>query len=147
MGAGGLWVSSASTGANVVRIDLAPPRGDRAPIRGRPRPGRGSPSRGGYVWVANSRSGTVSKLDPSIARWSVDPIEVGGRPGGIDAGTSAVWVADRAAGTRCGRIDLESGEVEGAPIEVGPEPGAVAVGGDAVWVANNGDGTVTRIEP
>ncbi|HWJ43546.1 MAG TPA: hypothetical protein VNR67_08940, partial [Solirubrobacterales bacterium] len=67
-------------------------------------------------------------------------------PGGIDAGTSSVWVADR-ADDAVSRIDLKSGEVEGDPIEVGPEPGAVAVGGDAVWVANNGDGTVTRIEP
>ncbi len=84
-------------------------------------------------------------MDPSL-RAVVDSIEVGGHPGGIDAGTSAVWVADR-SDDAVRKIDLESGEVEGASIQVGPEPGAVAVGGDAVWVANNGDGTVTRIEP
>jgi streptogramin lyase len=71
---------------------------------------------------------------------------VGGRPGGIDAGTSAVWVAS-SADDAVSRIDLESGERIGAPIEVGPEPGAVAVGESAVWVVNNGDGTVTRMEP
>ena len=41
----------------------------------------------GLVWVADSRSGTVSKVDPSIRAVVGDPIEVGGRPGGIDAGT------------------------------------------------------------
>jgi DNA-binding beta-propeller fold protein YncE/predicted Ser/Thr protein kinase len=140
-GAGGLWVSSASTG-NVRRIDFNTLQAGE-PIR----VGRGPAGitvAQGFVWVANTRSATVSKVDPSLER--VTPIEVGGTPGGIDAGTSAVWVANTADDT-VSRIDLASGEVEGSPIAVGPQPGAVAVGGDAVWIANNGDGTVTRIEP
>ncbi|HMI80912.1 MAG TPA: protein kinase [Solirubrobacterales bacterium] len=140
-GAGGLWVSSASTG-NVRRIDFNTLQAGE-PIR----VGRGPAGitvAHGFVWVANTRSATVSKVDPSLER--VTPIEVAGSPGGIDAGTTAVWVANTADDT-VSRIDLKSGEVEGSPIAVGPQPGAVAVGGDAVWVANNGDGTVTRIEP
>jgi streptogramin lyase len=74
------------------------------------------------------------------------PIPVGERPGGIDAGTSAVWVT-LAGDDAVQRLDLESGDPDGAPIAVGPEPGAIAVGETAVWVVNNGDGTVTRIEP
>jgi DNA-binding beta-propeller fold protein YncE len=74
------------------------------------------------------------------------PISVGERPGGIDAGTESVWVANAAEGT-VSRIGIESGETEGDPISVGPAPGAIAVGKEAVWVANNGTGTVTRIEP
>jgi DNA-binding beta-propeller fold protein YncE len=143
VGAGGLWVSSASTG-NVRRIDLSSTHVD-APIP----VGRGPAGvtvAGGLVWVANSRGDTVTKADPSIHAVLGDPIEVGGRPGGIDAGTSTVWVAS-AAEDAVTRIDLESGERSGAPIEVGSEPGAVAVGGSAVWVADNGEGAVTRIEP
>ena len=142
-GAGGLWVSSATAG-NVRRIDL----GDLSvgePIA----VGRGPAGvtvAGGLVWVANSRSDTVSRVDPSIHAVLRDPIDVGGRPGGIDAGTSAVWVAS-ATEDAVTRIDLASGEREGGPVGVGPEPGAVAIGGGAVWVVNNGDGTVTRIEP
>ena len=71
---------------------------------------------------------------------------VGNKPGGIDAGTSTIWVANTGDDTVT-KISLDNGEVAGDPIHVGPEPGAVAVGGEAVWVANNGDGTVTRIEP
>ena len=90
VGAGGLWVSSATTGS-VRRIDLS----DLSP--GEPIPaGRGPAGitvAHGLVWVANSRGGTVSRVDPSIHAVLGDPTEVGGRPGGIDAGTNAVWVA------------------------------------------------------
>ena len=143
VGAGGLWVSSATT-ASIRRIDL----GSTAPSAPIP-VGRGPAGvtvAHGFVWVANSRSGTVSKVDPTLRAVVGDPVEVGGRPGGIDAGPSLLWVASAADATVT-RVDLASGEPEGSPIAVGPEPGAVAVGGAAVWVANNGDGTVTRIEP
>jgi serine/threonine-protein kinase len=143
VGAGGLWVSSASTGA-VRRIDLG------SAIAGAPiRVGRGPAGitvGHGLVWVANSRSATVARVDPSINLRLGDPIDVGGRPGGIDAGSSVVWVANVTDGT-VSRIDLDSGELAGDPVHVGSNPGAVAVGLEAVWVANNGDGTVTRIEP
>ncbi|HET8566432.1 MAG TPA: protein kinase [Solirubrobacterales bacterium] len=141
-GAGGLWASSASTGA-VRRIDLSS-LGVDEPIPA----GRGPAGltvAGGLVWVADNRGGTVSVVDPSIHQVS-ESIQVGGKPGGIDAGNTTVWVADTADGT-VRRIGISSRKVEGDPIDVGPRPGAVAVGGEAVWVANNGDGTVTRIEP
>ena len=143
VGAGGLWVSSASTG-NVRRIDLSTTApGEPIPVGRGP---AGVTVAQGFVWVANSRSDTVSRVDPSIHSVLGDPIEVGGRPGGIDAGTDAVWVAS-AAEDAVTRIDLESGERDGGPVEVGSEPGAVAVGKTAVWVADNGEGAVTRIEP
>jgi DNA-binding beta-propeller fold protein YncE len=85
-------------------------------------------------------------VDPATHSLFGVPIAVGERPGGIDAGTESVWVANAADNT-VSRIDIESGEVEGNPISVGPDPGAIAVGFDAVWVANNGDGTIIRIEP
>ena len=143
VGAGGLWASSASTGA-VRRIDLGDARlGSPIPVGRGP---AGVTVAGGLVWVANSRGNTVSKVDPSIHAVLGDPIEVGDRPGGIDAGTSTVWVASAAADAVT-RIDLESGERIGDPIAVGSEPGAVAVGEAAVWIADNGEGAITRIEP
>jgi DNA-binding beta-propeller fold protein YncE/predicted Ser/Thr protein kinase len=143
VGAGGLWVSSASTSA-VRRVDLGSAVAEAPILAGRGP--AGVTVAGGLVWVANSRSGTVSRIDPSLHTILGDPITVGGSPGGIDAGPETVWVANSADGT-VSRIDITSGELEGGPIGVGPKPGAVAVGSDAVWVANNGDGTVTRIEP
>jgi DNA-binding beta-propeller fold protein YncE/predicted Ser/Thr protein kinase len=143
VGAGGLWVSSATTGA-IRRIDLGSAVA-AAPIQVGRGPAGITVGRG-YVWVANSRSATVARVDPSVNARLGEPIEVGGRPGGIDAGTDVVWVAN-ASDDSVSRIGLASGEVEGGSISVGPDPGAVVVGEEAVWVANNGDGTVTRIEP
>jgi DNA-binding beta-propeller fold protein YncE len=143
VGAGGLWVSSATT-ASVRRIDLGNASAG-SPIT----VGRGPAGvtvANGFVWVANSRSGTVSKVDPTLGSVVGEPVEVGGRPGGVDAGPEFLWVAS-AADNSVTRIDLASSEADGDPVRVGPEPGAVAVGGEAVWVANNGDGSVTRIEP
>jgi DNA-binding beta-propeller fold protein YncE/predicted Ser/Thr protein kinase len=143
VGAGGLWVSSASTGT-VRRIDLgtlavgAPILAGRGPA--------GLTVGHGLVWVANSRGGTVTRVDPSLHTVVGDPISVGARPGGIDAGTEAVWVASSAEAT-ISRLDIESGEPIDDPIPVPLDPGAVAVGSKAVWVASNEDGTVTRIEP
>jgi DNA-binding beta-propeller fold protein YncE/predicted Ser/Thr protein kinase len=143
VGAGGLWVSSASTGA-IRRIDLGDATAG-APIQ----VGRGPAGitvAHALVWVANSRAASVARVDPSVSARLGEPIELGGRPGGIDAGTDVVWVAN-ATEDSVSRIGLASAEVEGDPIAVGSDPGAVVVGEGAVWVANNGDGTVTRIEP
>jgi DNA-binding beta-propeller fold protein YncE len=143
VGAGGVWVSS-STSGTVRRIDLG------TAIAGPPRFVGGGPSGitvgGGFVWVSNSRSDRVTRLDATTRSVVVPAVAVGGRPGGIDAGTDVVWVANFADNT-VSRIEIESGETVGDPIEVGRHPGAVTVGGEAVWVANNGDGAVTRIEP
>jgi serine/threonine-protein kinase len=142
-GAGGLWVSSASTGT-VRRIDLGTMAVDPPILAGR---GPAGVTVGdGLVWVANSRGGTVSRVDPSLHTVIGDPISVGARPGGIDAGTEAVWVASTAEAT-VSRLNINSGEPEGDPIRVPLDPGAVAVGSKAVWVASNHDGTLTRIEP
>lgn len=142
VGAGGLWVSSASTGT-VRRIDLGTMAVGPPILAGR---GPAGVTVGhGLVWVANSRSASVTRVDPATHSILGDPIAVGEQPGGIDAGTEAVWVA--IAGDSVQRLDLSSGEKVGDPIGVGPNPGAVVVGSEAVWVANNGDGTVTRIEP
>jgi streptogramin lyase/predicted Ser/Thr protein kinase len=143
VGAGGLWVSSASTGT-VRRIDLGTLAVGPPILAGR---GPAGVTVGhGLVWVANSRGGKVSRVDPSLHTVIGAPIPVGKQPGGIDAGTEAVWVANSAESSVV-RLDLSSGDQIGDPIGVGPKPGAVVVGPEAVWVANNGDGTVTRIEP
>jgi DNA-binding beta-propeller fold protein YncE/predicted Ser/Thr protein kinase len=143
VGAGGLWVSSASTSA-VRRIDLGSALAGEPILAGRGP--AGITVAGGLVWVANSRAGTVTRVDPSLHTILGDPIAVGGSPGGIDAGPETVWVANSADDT-VSRIDIDSAEPTGGPIDVGPDPGAVAVGADAVWIANNGNGTLTRIEP
>jgi streptogramin lyase len=142
-GAGGLWVSDATTDT-VRRIDLGTFAAG-APIPAGRRPA-GITVADGLVWVADARSDSVTRVDPSLQAVSGAPIAVGDHPGGIDAGTDAVWVT-MAGEDAVRRLRLPSGEPDGGPIAVGPEPAAVAVGVTAVWVVNDGDGTVTKIEP
>ncbi len=142
-GAGGLWVTSAST-ARLRRIDESTLAPSGAIIVGR-NPA-GLTVAGGKVWIANSRSDTVTTVDVQTRTVVGEPIAVGSQPGGVDAGTSTVWVTS-AGDDAVTRLDLDSGEQAGEPIGVGPEPTAVAVGESAVWVVDNGDGSVTRIEP
>jgi serine/threonine protein kinase len=142
-GAGGLWVSVAERGT-VRRIDMSSfAVGKPIPAGRRP---TGITVADGLVWVADTRSGSVTRVDPSLQAVSGAPIPVGEHPGGIDAGTSAVWVTTSDADA-VRRLSLPSGEPDGGPIAVGSEPGAIAVGTTAVWVVNDGDGSVTRIEP
>ena len=139
----GAGSGSRSPTAGVLRASTPSASSPAADPR-RPRTGRGHRCRRLRLGRQQSLGHGPPRSTPAACGRRLD--RVGGQPGGIDAGTSAVWVADR-SDDAVRKIDLESGEVEGASIQVGPEPGAVAVGGDAVWVANNGDGTVTRIEP
>jgi DNA-binding beta-propeller fold protein YncE len=142
-GAGSLWISSAITG-QVHHIGLG------AFAIGRSIPAGRHPAgitvAHGLVWVADARSGSVTRLDPSVQAVSGAPIPVGEGPGGIDAGPKSLWVT-LAGEDAVRRLELPSGEPDGGPIAVGPHPSAVAVGESAVWVVNDGDGSVTRIEP
>jgi streptogramin lyase len=142
-GAGSLWVSSATTG-QIHHIGLAHfAIGKSIPAGRHP---AGITVADGLVWVADARSGSVIRVDPSVQAVSGSPVEVGERPGGIDAGPNSLWVT-LAGADAVRRLELPSGKLDGGPIAVGPEPSAIAVGETAVWVVNDGDGSVTRIEP
>jgi streptogramin lyase len=142
-GAGSLWVSSATTG-QIHHIGLAAFAIGKAIPAGR-HPA-GITVAHGLVWVADARSGSVIRVDPSVQAVSGPPTPVGEAPGGIDAGPNLLWVT-LGGEDAVQRLELPSGEPDGAPIPVGPDPSAVAVGETAVWVVNDGDGSVTRIEP
>jgi streptogramin lyase len=80
-------------------------------------------------------------LEPSVGR----PIQVGGSPVAVAAGSGAVWVANETRAS-VSRLDPATGRVLGGPIRVGAGPAAIAAGGGAVYVAC-GDDTIWRIDP
>jgi YVTN family beta-propeller protein len=99
----------------------------------------------GSVWVANSGSDTVSRLDARSGEVVGAPIAVGREPLGIAVSASSALVANRRDGT-VSTIDIAAGRVEAAPVEVGGEPLGIAVGRDAAWVAQGRRGSVARID-
>ena len=108
VGAAGLWASSASTGT-VRRIDLGDAvAGSEITVGRGP---SGITVGGGWVWVANTRGDTVSRIDPVTHLLLGEPIQVGAGPGGIDAGTDTVWVANSRDGT-VSRIAIDDADTD-----------------------------------
>jgi YVTN family beta-propeller protein len=85
---------------------------------------------GGVVWVADTGSDAVSRIDPRVR--SVTTIPVGRAPVGIDYGENAVWVANSAEGT-VSRIDPSKSRVV-KTINVGGRPIGITAGDGFVWV-------------
>jgi YVTN family beta-propeller protein len=97
----------------------------------------------GSVWVANTFSGTVSRINIGSGT-VVQRIPVGASPAGIAADHDGVWVANT-AGATVTRIDPSRGSVL-ATVAVGQARSDMAIGKGAVWVANSADGTVSKID-
>jgi branched-chain amino acid transport system substrate-binding protein len=87
----------------------------------------------GAVWVLNTRSETVTRIDPRTrAVVATIALAAGGDPSAIAAGAGAVWVADSGDGTLA-RIDPATNRL--TSIRLGGSPTSVAVGAGRVWVA------------
>jgi len=96
----------------------------------------------GSVWVANQRSGTLSRVDADTRQ--ITTIDIGADPSALAFGGGSLWVA---SGERrdVSQIDPGTNRVLRA-IPVGNAPSGVAVGFGSVWVATAVDGTVTRVD-
>jgi DNA-binding SARP family transcriptional activator len=105
----------------------------------------------GGVWVANSASGTVTRLDPATGKAVDAPIGAGGGDlSDIAVGFGSVWVANGNDGTVT-EINPGSDQPAGPPIQLGrqtiaPDPVFyIAVDSHYVW-ATRGD-KLLRIDP
>src|SRR5262249_55918641 len=100
----------------------------------------------GFIWVANSLDGTVSKIDPrENGGQVVDRITVGNGPTGVAYGLGRLWVANSVDRT-VEPIDPRTDRA-GRPIAVGTGADAVAVGDGAVWVTGKSAAVLARLDP
>jgi YVTN family beta-propeller protein len=129
-----------SAGRSVVVVVARPAP---APVRVGAQP-VGVAAVGETVWVSNSASGTVSRID-SRSRRVVAEVQVGGQLGSVAAAADDVWVSVFGGGELV-RIDPARNAVAGR-IAVGGRPTGIAVGPDGdIWVGNL-DGYVSRVDP
>jgi ABC-type transport system substrate-binding protein/DNA-binding SARP family transcriptional activator len=100
----------------------------------------------GSLWVANTRGGTVSRIDRAHDQVDdrVFTIDVGGEPVALAFGGGSLWVADGEART-VHQVDPSSNRVIRS-VDVGNAPRAVTSGFGALWVASTADGVVRRID-
>src|SRR5437762_1723473 len=101
------------------------------------------------VWVANSGSGTVSRIDPR-SNTVVATIPVGsltdtlfGSPTAVATDGSAVWVA-KSAERALARIDPASNRLT-TTIPLAVEPYAIAVNADDLWVTSFRSNQLLRV--
>jgi YVTN family beta-propeller protein len=106
-----------------------------------PRPGAIT-SGGGFLWIANSDDGTVSRVDRDLR--AVQTVPVGDSVDGLAYGGGFLW-ATNASDREVVQINPETAQIV-QPITVGNGPAAVAVDDEAVWVANTIDGTLSRVD-
>src|SRR4029453_6874505 len=98
----------------------------------------------GSVWVANTLSGTVARIDP-VTELVIRSVPTSGAPTDIATGEGAVWVLNGLAGT-VDAIDPRTNQIV-ANVVVPPGSGGVAVGAGFVWVTNPIETTVTKVNP
>jgi YVTN family beta-propeller protein len=135
------WIANNDDGT-VTRIK--PDGSGRTDIRVGKKP-FGVTRAGGAVWVANTGSDSVTRIDVKTGAAS-DPIPAGHEPYFIAADQNTVFVANGAAGDGTITVlDARSGKPVGDPIQVGGELRGIASSGSAVWVADRRSNTVKRI--
>jgi len=96
----------------------------------------------GSVWVANTGSGTVSRIDPASRR--VEHLyRVGGAPLAVTVDQGTVWVADGTGQT----VRTIFPAPESRPLELEATPRAFLGMGSDLWIAESNPGGVVQVSP
>ncbi len=152
VGAGAVWVTGQSD--SLTRIDPVPAgvslRWTSVTVGQGP---IGVAVSGSTVWVANTQSGTVSRVDSTTMKvtgtFPVPSATGSGTTGGptsIAVADGRVWVADY-GDARVVALDSSTGRQVGTAVVL---PGAVrqlVTGAGAIWAATANPGAVVRLDP
>jgi YVTN family beta-propeller protein len=111
---------------------------------------------GDQVWVTNLSDNTVTVMSVKqlnainlnsgdAPEGSIDEIEVGNDPLGVDGGSDGVWITNANDGTAT-ELDANSGRIK-LTVRVGGRPRTVAYGDGYVWVAADTTDKLFKINP
>ena len=100
----------------------------------------------GGIWVTNSQTDSVVRLDPSTGK-IVATIPVASGPRFFDVGAGAVWVMAQSAGALC-RIDPADNRLVGCTVidPAGVDGGDLTVGNGFVWFRGT-EALVAQVDP
>ena len=96
----------------------------------------------GAVWVAGSRDGTLTRIDPESGETT--SVEVGENPDGVVVAFDEVWVS-LTGEDKVARVSTDPQPELLGTVDVGSRPEGLTASPRAIWVANSGDGTITQI--
>jgi YVTN family beta-propeller protein len=131
VGSGSVWVSNSGQ-AEVWRYNPAAFQEplDESSVGRRPTGIAAGEAAGEAIWVANSASDSVSRIDPNDG--AVVTVPVGEGPTAIAVTPDAVWVVNRDDGT-LSRIDPERNEEE-RTVPIGQAPVGIVLAEGLLWV-------------
>jgi YVTN family beta-propeller protein len=99
----------------------------------------------GFVWVADSKTGAIWKIDPNAVQPPVEIVKPDiVDPAGLVFAGSRIWVTSRGT-DQVGRINPNSPYELEKLVDVGDKPVGIASDGTYLWVANSGSDDVSRI--
>ena len=79
-----------------------------------------------FVWVTNSFSGSVSRIDPASGEVVGTTEDVGRNIRSVTEALGFVWVSSAVDGGTVVRLDPQTGEIVGNPIRAGDRPKEMA---------------------
>jgi YVTN family beta-propeller protein len=97
----------------------------------------------GSLWIANTISRTVAKVDPETNS-VIQTVPTGGAPIDLATGEGVVWVLNGFDGTVLA-IDPRTNQVS-TTTSVPVGSAEIAIGAGAVWVTNSLDASVTKVD-
>ena len=99
---------------------------------------------GTILWVTQSGSNAVTRVNATTGAVVGSAITVGSSPSSAAFDGTYVWIANSGS-NNITRINAATGVVNGAAIAVGASPTDIIFDGTFMWVANYNGNTVTRI--
>jgi len=99
---------------------------------------------GRYLWVANSASNTVSRIDTRTGTKVPGDLPTGSRPTEVLYDGTRIWIANSSANTLT-RYDAATGTRITPDVSVGTSPTNMVLAEGYVWVVNSGGTTVSRV--
>jgi YVTN family beta-propeller protein len=105
---------------------------------------RGVAFDGTSLWVTNSNSNNVSKINP-ITNTVIATVPVGSAPSGMAFDGTSIWVANNGS-VNVSKINPTTNVVT-ATVPVGIGPTGLAFDGTSIWVTNSASDSVSKINP
>jgi virginiamycin B lyase len=141
-----LWMMS---GTNMLRVNPVANSIAKIDVAGAGGRYRGIAVGDGAVWIPDTISGTIYKLDPQSNTIILKiPVKFFDSEGSIGAGEGAVWVVvvGQQGRTMLTRFNSETGAAEAnIPLDQGSISAVVGFG--SIWVTNNEKNLLYRIDP
>ena len=141
----GVWiVTHYQPGNTSVLTRLDPNDGHEVASTKIPEDSNGVVVAGGSVWVSNTASGTVSKIDTKTNSVTAT-VATHSQPRFMTVGAGSIWALNQGDGS-ISRIDLKTNEVTNIAAQTPGGGGDIAFGEGSVWVSVFG-APVVRIDP